>query len=232
MKEGLRHGNISCDGIDGFRSIQIEATALTTLRANNVRVPRVLDLFCQAGNGYLVQDLIEGKILAEVVDSKRLSVRKKIEIACQICKIVSGIHTAGWTWRDIKLSNLLYDGCHVWAIDLEFAMPIRSRKLRSFRGTSGYFREFPDPMTGEQALMIDRYALGVTLQRLFGGASERSSRYSKRLPAVPKSSGPKVARIIKALRDRQPEHRPSAGEALECFVQSKPLVPQPRSELR
>ena len=222
MKEGLRHGNISCDGIDGFRSVQIEANALTILRANNVRVPRVHDLFYQGGNSYLVQDLIDGKTLAELVDSERLSARKKTEIARQICDIVSGIHSAGWTWRDIKLSNFLYDGCHVWAIDLEFAMPIRSRKLRSLRGTRGHFREVPDPMTGKQALMIDRYALGVTLQRLFGGASERSSRYSKRLPAVPKSSGPNVARIIKALRDEQPERRPSAGQALECLVQSKP----------
>ncbi len=218
MKEGLRHGNISCDGIDGFRSVQIEANALTILRANNVRVPRVHDLFYQGGNSYLVQELIQGKTLAELVDSQQLNMGKKIEIARQICSIVSGIHGAHWTWRDIKLSNFLYDGRHVWAIDLEFAMPIRSRNLRSFRGTSGYFREIPDPMTGEQALMLDRYALGVTLQRLFGGASERSSRYSKRLPAVPKGSGPNVARIIKALRDEQPERRPSAGEALDCLL--------------
>jgi hypothetical protein len=222
MKEGLRHGNVSCDGVDGFRSVQIEANALTILRAKNVRVPRVHDLFYQGGNSYLVQDLIDGKTLAELVDSQQLSGRKKTDIARQICDIVSGIHSAGWTWRDIKLSNFLYDGRHVWAIDLEFAMPIRSRKLRSLRGTKGYFREAPDPMTGEQALMTDRYALGVTLQRLFGGASERSSRYGKRLPAVPKSSGANVARIIKALRDRRPERRPSAGQALECFVQPKP----------
>lgn len=217
MKEGLRHGNVGCDGIDGFQSVRNEAKVLTILRGRNIRVPRVHALFHQGGNSYLVQDFIEGRTLAEVVDSERLGLRKKTDIARQVCGIVAAIHAAGWTWRDIKLGNFLYDGRHVWAIDLEFAMPIRSRKLRSFRGTAGYFREAPDVMTGQQALMIDRYALGVTLQRLFGGASERSRRYGKRLPAVPKDSGPSVARMIKALRDKQPERRPSAGDALACL---------------
>jgi hypothetical protein len=67
----------------------------------------------------------------------------------------------------------------------------------------------------KQALMLDRYALGVTLQRLFGGASERSSRYSRKLPAVPKGSGPNVLHMIKALKDKQPERRPSASQILE-----------------
>jgi hypothetical protein len=218
MKEGLRHGNTGCDGIDGFESVRNEAKVLTLLRDKKVRVPRVHALFYQGGNSYLVQDFIESKTLAEVVDSERLSLRKKADIARQVCGIVSAIHAAGWTWRDIKLGNFLYDGRHVWAIDLEFAMPIRSRKLRSFRGTAGYFREAPDVVTGQQALMIDRYALGVTLQRLFGGASERSRRYRKRLPGVPKACGLRVARMIKALRDKQPERRPSASEALACVA--------------
>jgi serine/threonine-protein kinase len=221
MKEGLRHGNIGCDGIDGFQSVRNEAKVLTILRGKNVRVPRVHAFFCQGGNSYLVQDFIEGKTLAEVVDSEQLSLRKKTEIARQICEIVSRIHAAGWTWRDIKLGNFLYDGRKVWAIDMEFAMPIRSRKLRSFRGTAGYFREAPDVMTGQQALMIDRYALGVTLQRLFGGASERSRRYGKRLPGIPGNCGPNVTRIVKALRNKQPERRPGADEALACLAPSK-----------
>jgi Protein kinase domain len=220
IKEGLRHGSPSCDGVDGFEAVRNEADVLTSLRARNVRVPRVQSLFYQRGNSYLVQDLIEGKSLAELVDSQRLSLRKKTKIACQICDVVSSIHAAGWTWRDIKLSNFLYDGRNVWAIDLETGMPIRSRRPRSFRGTPGHYLEFPDPITGKQALLVDRYALGVTLQRLFGGASERSTRYKKRFPATPGKIDPGIARLIRELRDRKPERRPSAAAALEILAQS------------
>jgi Protein kinase domain len=222
MKEGLRHGSPSCDGVDGFKAVRNEADVLTSLRARNVRVPRVHGLFYQRGNSYLVQDLIEGKTLAELVDGQRLSLRKKTRIACQICDVVSSIHAAGWAWRDIKLGNFLYDGRNVWAIDLETGMPIRSRRPRSFRGTPGHYLELPDPITGQQALLVDRYALGVTLQRLFGGASERSTRYRKRLPATPKKIHPGIARLVKDLRDRKPERRPSAAEALKVLVQSMP----------
>jgi hypothetical protein len=222
MKEGLRHGSPSCDGVDGFKAVRNEAAVLTSLRARRVRVPRVHSLFYQRGNSYLVQDLIAGKTLAELVDSRRLSLRKKTKIACQICDVVSSIHAAGWTWRDIKLSNFLYDGRNVWAIDLETGMPVQSRRPRSFRGTPGHYLELPDPITGQQALLVDRYALGVTLQRLFGGASERSARYRKRIPAVPKKIGPGIARLVRALRDRKPERRPSAAEAFQILAQSMP----------
>jgi Protein kinase domain len=220
IKEGLRHGSPSCDGVDGFEAVRNEADVLTSLRARNVRVPRVQSLFYQRGNSYLVQDLIEGKSLAELVDSQRLSLRKKTKIAWQICDVVSSIHAAGWTWRDIKLSNFLYDGRNVWAIDLETGMPIRSRRPRSFRGTQGHYLECPDPITGKQALLVDRYALGVTLQRLFGGASERSTRYRKRLPATPGKIDPGIARLVRDLRDRNPKRRPSAAAALEILARS------------
>jgi hypothetical protein len=220
MKEGLRHGSPSCDGVDGFEAVRNEALVLRRLRAKHVRAPNVRNLFYQDGKSYLIQDFIPGKTLAETVDRRRLSLRKRTDIARQVCEVVASIHAAGWAWRDIKLSNFLYDGRNVWAIDLETGMPIRSMRPRSFRGTPGHYLEIPDPITGAQALLVDRYALGVALQRLVGGASERSRRYRKRLPAIPAKVDRGVARLIKQLRSRTPEHRPSAAEALTIIAQS------------
>jgi len=180
-------------------------------------VPRVKEVFGQGGKLYLIQDYIEGRTLADVANDD-ISRGETLKLAHQICQVVSSIHDAGWAWRDCKLMNFIYDGTQTWAIDMEFALRI-GKSVRSFRGTRGYCLEQPEPISGYAAELQDRYALGVSLQRLFGKGSEKSRKFGVKKPPLPDDLDPVIRNMILALQNRRPDLRLSAAAAAKVMTQ-------------
>src|SRR5436309_316939 len=59
------------------------------------------------GRPYFVMELVDGIPITQYCDSKRLSVRERIELFIPVCQAIQHAHQKGIIHRDIKPSNVL-----------------------------------------------------------------------------------------------------------------------------
>ena len=140
---------------------------------NNPHIPAIYRLIEQDGNLLVVEEYIEGRTLAELIQSTSMQCIDEtlaIDILRQLCECLAPLHEKGIIHRDIKPSNLILtkDGT-VKLIDFGIA---RTEKQDTdtdteFLGTRGYAP--PEQYGfGQTDARSDIYALGVTMQRALG----------------------------------------------------------------
>lgn len=136
-------------------------------------VPRVYRLIEQDGKLLVIEEYIEGRTLAEIMQSsptQAIDEALAMDILRQLCECLAPLHERGIIHRDIKPSNLILtkDGV-VKLIDFGIA---RTEKQDAgadteFLGTRGYAP--PEQYGfGQTDARSDIYALGVTMQRALG----------------------------------------------------------------
>ncbi len=235
LKEGLRHGEVSFDGSDGFSRRRVEKRALGFLRRAGIPVPAVIDFFTQDEAAYLVLEKIEGETLRELIERGAVDLTTSLKIGHQLAGILAAMHAAGWAWRDCKPANLIYDGQRLWAIDMETAFRIKGRP-RGFHATKGYFAKPTEAVTGRGAVANDLYALGVTLHRLLTQAGELQVPKVADLPEPPQELDPSLRRLIAELKSEDARRRPSAEAAQAAFAaalassSAKPRLPHEEAD--
>lgn len=145
----------------------------TLKELNNPHIPSIYRLIEQDGNLLVVEEYIEGRTLAELIQSTPMQCIDEtlaIDILGQLCECLAPLHEKGIIHRDIKPSNLIRtkDGI-VKLIDFGIA---RTEKQDTdtdteFLGTRGYAP--PEQYGfGQTDARSDIYALGVTMQRALG----------------------------------------------------------------
>jgi len=82
-----------------------EARALAALSHSNIVA--VYDFGVDAGQQYIVSELVEGESLRFLLNGKALPVRKLLEIATQVADGLAAAHTAGIIHRDLKPENIM-----------------------------------------------------------------------------------------------------------------------------
>lgn len=85
-----------------------EANILKDL--NHVGIRRIVDIFYENNNLYMVQDYVEGQTLKEYVKvNGRMSTEKICRITCDLCDILGYLHNQNPAiiYRDIKPSNIM-----------------------------------------------------------------------------------------------------------------------------
>jgi hypothetical protein len=109
VKEGRDCGETYWDGTDGRDFICRERDVLKSLHEQGVGVPGIIDSFKIKTNEYLVTEFIEGRNLAEILESRktRLSVSQALDYSIQLTNLLIQIHSAGWVWNDCKPENLI-----------------------------------------------------------------------------------------------------------------------------
>src|SRR5262249_40304572 len=70
-------------------------------------IARVFDAGATSGRPYFVMELVDGVPITRYSDSKRLTVKERIELFIPVCKAIQHAHQKGIIHRDIKPSNLL-----------------------------------------------------------------------------------------------------------------------------
>ena len=99
----------SSPGMDSRQVIsrfESERQALAVMDHPNVA--HVLDAgTTAAGLPYFVMDLVDGVPVTTYCDSKRLTVRQRIELIIPVCQAIQHAHQKGIIHRDIKPSNIL-----------------------------------------------------------------------------------------------------------------------------
>jgi serine/threonine protein kinase len=149
----------------------------------NVLLPAPRSPFlAHSGYPYFVMELVHGEPITSFADSRRLSIRQRLELFLQVCRAVQHAHQKGVIHRDIKPSNVmvtLHDGVPVTKI-IDFGVakaltqPLTARTLFTRYGT---MVGTPQYMSPEQAEMSglgvdtrsDVYSLGILLYELLTG---------------------------------------------------------------
>ena len=95
---------ISPGSSDAVRRLQREARTLSTL--NHPNICTVYELGEHRGQPYLVEELLVGATLHEVIETRKLAPEAVLELAIQIAEGLKAAHEKGLVHRDIKPANL------------------------------------------------------------------------------------------------------------------------------
>ena len=171
---------ISLHRIKDEKSIELfEREAKVLAELDHPKIPKLIDYFTletDDGDGsdvrvYLVQSLVPGKNLAQLIEEGRHFTQEEVvRLGLELCEILIYLHHRDPTLlhRDIKPSNIML--CPETGIYLIDFGAVRDKKIRSARlggvaatsvGTYGYmpFEQFD----GQAVKASDIYSLGATL---------------------------------------------------------------------
>lgn len=169
------------------RLFEAEAVVLEQLGAHN-QIPRLLAYFEIQQSFYLVQEMIEGKLLRILISRTHpLSQRAVVELLSDLLPVISFVHSQGVIHRDIKPSNIIrraHDG-HYVLIDFGAVKTISDRLIDADIpvtstvgiGTQGYMPS--EQSAGMPTVRSDIYALGITAIEALTGKSPQSLRRSE-----------------------------------------------------
>lgn len=220
VKEGRAGGETAWDGIDGRWRARHEERVLTALRAAGVEVPRVFSSFEAGGNHYLVTEYVEGESFQSLLNrrERRLSLSQVFKYGARLSRMVSGIHAAGWAWRDCKPANVIITpGDGLRPLDFEGACVVGRPDPQPW-GTPGYTPPHAPgaPQTGVQ---VDLYALGAFIYFLLTGRLPEPSPTTGGA-TLRRGTPVRVCRLINRLLSPDPRERPEASSVAEELTEA------------
>jgi serine/threonine protein kinase len=162
-------------------NLYIEPNILKKL--NHPALPRIFDIFEDAGNIYIVVDYIEGvsldKKLEEVGSFPEEVVLEWAAQLCDVLMYLHGIKPNPIIYRDMKPANIiLAEGGRLKLIDFGIAREYKSGTCSDTIciGTRGYAA--PEQYgAGQTSVASDIYSLGVTLYHLLTGKSPNEAHH-------------------------------------------------------
>ncbi len=152
------------------RLFESEAVVLGQLGEHS-QIPRLLAYFESQETFYLVQEMIVGKLLRNLLSHSRpLSQKAVVAMLRDLLPVVSFVHSRGVIHRDIKPSNIIRRSSDGHYVLIDFgAVKTISEKLPGSEtkvsatigiGTQGYMPS--EQSAGMPTMQSDIYALGVT----------------------------------------------------------------------
>jgi serine/threonine protein kinase/CHASE2 domain-containing sensor protein len=152
------------------RLFESEAEVLGRLGEHG-QIPRLLAYFEEQESFYLVQEMVEGKLLRDLLSRSRpISQRAVVGLLKDLLPVISFVHSQGVIHRDIKPSNIIQRSSDNRYVLIDFgAVKTISNKLPGAPtqitatvgiGTQGYMPS--EQSAGMPTVRSDIYALGIT----------------------------------------------------------------------
>jgi eukaryotic-like serine/threonine-protein kinase len=214
---------------------------------NHPHVLTVLDVGDWQGRPYLVAELLEGRVLRELLRPGLLSVHQSVEYAVQICRGLQAIHQRGIVHRDLKPENVFVTSAGwIKILDLGLAGPAREEgepglettEEAAVGGTAAYMapeqvrRQPPDPRA-------DIFACGVMLYEMLGRrrpfveetAAETMTailrREPKPLDQIDATLPRALVRVVERCLRKRPEDRFHSAHDLALALEASLEAPEP-----
>lgn len=220
LKEGRKDGETDWDGRDGYWRVKHEDQVLSSLLARSVPVPRIYSRFEVEQHYYLVMEYVKGQSLQSLLSStrKKLGISEAIQYGLQLAKLLDGIHTAGWVWRDCKPINIIVsESGTLVPVDFEGACPVNKPDPMPW-GTPGYapYDSLQKALPAKR-VPEDLYALGAVLHQLLSGRIPSVTPHQVPIQKLGRRVPLAVTDIISALLNPDPHLRPSAFTASQLL---------------
>ncbi len=202
-------------------------------------IAKVLDAGATAeGRPYFVMELVKGIPITTFCDERRLTLRKRLELAIPVCQAVQHAHQKGIIHRDLKPSNVLialYDGQPVPKI-IDFGVAkatgprLTDETLYTEFGAVVGTLEYMSPEQAElNQLDIDTrsdiYSLGVLIYELLTGSTPLQHKRLKSVLFL------EVLRLIREEESPRPSVRLSSTEELPSIAACRHIEPRRLSVL-
>jgi serine/threonine-protein kinase len=197
----------SSDAQDPLFVERFRREARAAARLSHPNIVAVFDSGSDGGLPYLVMEYVPGESLAQLLVSQgRLTPRRAVELAIQVCAALAAAHAQGLVHRDVKPANVLVspDG-QVKVTDFGIVKASAATTLTgtgTVLGTAAYLS--PEQAQGHPVdARSDLYGLGCVLYELlcgsppFGSGADRSpvavaTRHVSEPPPPPSARNPQV----------------------------------------
>jgi len=235
VKEGKKFMISDSSGRDMSDRLEWQKQVFERL-SGTVRIPRVLDLFLEDGNSFLVMEKINGKAIGDVIEEiygtrdwislsniKRISLIKRL---ISVIDIVAKVHQNGLLHRDLSKANFLVD-CrnNLYLIDWELAFDIKAQyPLPPFGfGTPGFIS--PEQNRGEvPTVKEDVFGLSALMMVFYTGQKPsdalKRNHNGIREFIILKTGEHGIAKLITQGLDPCPANRPDLADFRAYLSQS------------
>ena len=209
--------------------VRFEREARIVARLTHPNTVRLFDYGVEAdGTLYMVQELVEGRTLAEVVRAGPLDPMRVARIAVQGLGSLSEAHALGLVHRDIKPDNPMlvqtpWGEEQVKVLDFGIVKTLAGEEGAADRLTrTGMIIGTPQYMSPEQAKgepldgRSDQYSFGVVLHHLLSGSSPFDApsimvvlvrQVQEPPPPLPQLVPPPMAAVVLKAMEKRPEER-------------------------
>lgn len=196
---------------------QREAAIIEKLSELSCQIPRLYAYFCESGKFFLVEEWVEGKTIADVV--QQLGPLKQgavIQILKSLLQILEQVHSQGIIHRDIKPENIILRQQDCQPVLLDFGAVKETMKLQAHTqssarsiaiGTPGFISL--EQAAGYSVFATDLYQLGLTAIYILTG----------KMP-------PQLDRDLMTGEFRWRSHAPNLSEGLAAVI-DRSIQPHP-----
>jgi|GEM_PF-1355672 len=205
-------------------------------KCNHPNIVRVYSqVFSENESLCMVMDYVEGKDLAECLETRKFDEPDAINIIIQVGEALNYVHDRGFLHRDIKPANILLRLADSAPVLIDFGLA-REYSTDSLRSMTNAKTECFAPIeqyerNGNFGTWTDVYALAATLYVLVTGELPLPSTYRRYAPLVaPKQLNSDISErtncaILKGM-ELEPKNRPqSVGQWLKLLQPVKSIAP-------
>ncbi|WP_369370382.1 protein kinase [Promicromonospora sp. Populi] len=210
---------------DFLRRLRTEARNSSTLVHPNIA--QMFDYGEENGAGYLVQELVRGEPLADLLEREPvLPPARLLPILAQTARGLHAAHLAGVVHRDVKPGNILLE--HSGTVKItDFGVSVAQNQVPMtatgmVMGTAQYLS--PEQAVGQSATgASDIYALGVVAYEATAGRRPFTGRtpvdiaiahVNAPVPLLPTSVHPGLSETISKMLEKDPAQRISSADQL------------------
>lgn len=206
---------------------RLRLEAQNALLIEHPNIASVFDSGEDAGRGWIVMELVDGRPLTEYVkNGQKIAPEFLIPVLAQMAMALSAASQAGVVHRDIKPANVLIrTNGTVKLTDFGISRTkdqVDLTQAGMVMGTAQYLP--PEQALGEVATSVgDLYSVGVIAyeasagKRPFTGKTQVDIAFSHvhdPVPPLPEDVPPALASVIYHLLEKEPSKRPENGQAL------------------
>lgn len=195
-------------------------------------LPRIYDHFTEAERSYLVMDFIEGQTIEDYLEKANggpLLLEQVLNWGEQLCDVLSYLHNhqPPIVFRDLKPSNVMIGGNHIYLIDFGIARVFKPGQSHDTvaLGSPGYAA--PEQYGKAQSTpRSDLYSLGALLHCLLTGVDPSEQPFffrpaSHLNPAVPLELEELLLRMLEMKAENRPASAQEIDQALRRIDQQR-----------